>query len=38
MSDGGGKMSIVYIKVIEDPIVMIRVINEPVCFVRGDAK
>lgn len=31
-------MSIVYIKVIEDPIVMIRVINEPVCFVRGDAK
>nr|DAH19704.1 MAG TPA: hypothetical protein [Caudoviricetes sp.] len=31
-------MNIVYIKVIEDPVVMIRVIKEPVCFVRGDVK
>lgn len=38
MSDGGGEMNIVYIKVIEDPVVMIRVIKEPVCFVRGDVK
>lgn len=31
-------MNIVYIKVIEDPVVMIRVIKEPVCFVRGDVR
>lgn len=31
-------MNIVYIKVIEDPVVMIRVIKEPMCFVRGDVR